>query len=144
MYLLVAEEAVLDLDLLEAAVVEADRVPVFFLPLLSNFLLRYHHAVGSLLVTLVPFLGFKELVFEMGNLDVAFVVELVDTAMEDDLESVQLRDSALFLVSQLVDELAEALVVVEVTFVVTHVGVKLDLLLVLEDRRLLPLILHHL
>ena len=48
---------IFDLDLFEGPVVEADRVSMLLLPLLSDLLLLDHDLVGSLLVALVPFLG---------------------------------------------------------------------------------------
>ena len=117
---------------------------MLLLPLLSDLLLLDHHRVGSLFVGLMPLLGLKKLVLEVSDLDVAFIVQLIRPAVEDDLESVQLRDGALLFVSQLVDELAEPLVVIEVALVVAHVRVKLDFLLMLQYSGLLPLILDHL
>ena len=133
--------AVLDLQLLQVAVVVVDRVSVLVLPLLGDLLLLDNHAVRALLVALVSLLGLQELSFQVSNLDVALVVELVDAVVEDNLHAVQLRDRALLLVSQLIDELSEALVVIEVAFIVAHVGVQLDLLLVLQDSCLLSLVL---
>ena len=133
--------AVLDLQLLQVAVVVVDRVSVLVLPLLGDLLLLDDHAVRALLVALVSLLGLQELSFQVSNLDVALVVELVDAVVEDNLHAVQLRDRALLLVSQLIDELSEALVVIEVAFIVAHVGVQLDLLLVLQDSCLLSLVL---
>ena len=77
----------------------------------------------------------------MGHLHVALVIELIDSSMEDNLESVQLRDRAFLLVSQLIDELSEALVVIKVALVVSHVAVQFDFLLVSKDSSLLPLVL---
>ena len=73
----------------------------------------------------------------MSYLNIAFVVKLVNTAVEDDFQAVQLGDGTLLLVSQLVDQLSQTVIVVKVTLVVAHVGVKLDLLLVLEYGSLL-------
>ena len=45
------------MELLEAAVIEADRVAMLILPLLGYLLLLDHHVVGALLIALVPLLG---------------------------------------------------------------------------------------
>ena len=73
----------------------------------------------------------------MSYLNIAFVVKLVNTAVEDDFQAVQLGDGTLLLVSQLVDQLSQTVIVVKVALVIAHVGVKLDLLLVLEYGSLL-------
>ena len=73
----------------------------------------------------------------MSYLNIAFIVKLVNTAMKDDFQAVQLGDGTLLLVSQLVDQLSQTVIVVKVALGVAHVGVKLDLLLVLEYGSLL-------
>ena len=57
----------------------------------------------------------------MGNFDVALVVQLVDPAVENDLQSIEFGNRALFFVSELVDEFPESFVVIEVALVVSHV-----------------------
>ena len=83
---------VLDLDLLQGAIIVGHSVAMLLLPLLSDFLLLYHDVVGTLLVTLVTLFGLQELVLQMGHLHVALVVKLIHTTMEDDLETIQLGD----------------------------------------------------
>ena len=63
--------------------------------------------VGTFLVALVSFLGLKKAVLEVSHLDVAFIVQLVDAAVEDDFESIHFRESTLFLVSKLVDKFTQ-------------------------------------
>ena len=82
------EVPVLDLDLLEWAIIEADSVAVLFLPLFSDLLLLDHDLIGTLFVAFVALLGLQELVLKVGHLDVALIIELIDAAMENDLESV--------------------------------------------------------
>ena len=94
---------------------------MLFLPFFGDFLLINHDFVRSFFITFVAFLRFKETVLEVSDLDIALVIELVDTALEHDLETVDLRQRAFLLVSELVDELAEPLVIVEVALIVTHV-----------------------
>ena len=96
---------------------------MFLLPFFGDFLLVDHDFVRLFFITFVAFLRFEKTVLEVGNLDIAFVVELVDAPLEHDLETVDLRQRALFLVSELVNELAEPLVIVEVALIVTHVRV---------------------
>ena len=86
----VRQVPVLDLKLLQGPVVETHSVPVLLLPLLRNLLLLDHHSVSALFVALVSLFRLKELVLEVGHLDIALVVELVDAAVEDDLETVEL------------------------------------------------------
>ena len=138
--LLVREVSVLDLELLEAAVVEGDRVAVLVLPLLGDLFLLNHDAICALLITLIPFLGLKKLILQMGDLDIALIIELIDTTMEHNLHAVKFGDSALFLVPQLIDKLTQALIIVKVAFIVAHVGIKFDLLLMLEDGCVLSLV----
>ena len=59
----------------------------------------------------------------MSYLNIAFVVKLVNTAVEDDFQAVQLGDGTLLLVSQLVYQLSQTVIVVKVALVVAHVGV---------------------
>jgi len=119
--LLVRKMPVLNLNLLEASVVVGNRVAVFFLPLLSNLLLLDHDCVGALFIALVTLFRLEKLVLQVGNFDVALVVQLVDSAVENDLQSIEFGDRTLFLVSELVDELPKSLVVIEVALVVSHV-----------------------
>ena len=44
--------------------------------------------IGTLFVAFVALLGLQELVLKVGHLDVALIIELIDAAMENDLESV--------------------------------------------------------
>ena len=106
---------------------------MFFLPFLSDLLLVDHDLVCSLLVTLVAFLRLEKTVFEMSDLDIALVIQLVDATLEHNLEAIDLGKCTLFFISELINELAESLVVIEVALVVTHIRVKFDFLLVLED-----------
>lgn len=61
---------------------------VFVLPLLCNFLLLNHYFIGTLFTVSVFLLVFQQLVFKLSNLDVALVVQLIDSIMVNDLESV--------------------------------------------------------
>lgn len=88
--LLVGQVAILDLELFKAAIVKTDRVPVLFLPLLRNLLLLDHHSVGLFFVALVALLGLEQLVFEVGDLHIALVVQLVDAPVENYLHPAQL------------------------------------------------------
>ena len=115
---------------------------MLFLPLLSDFLLLNHDSVGALFVALVALLRLQELIFEVSDLDVTLIVELVHSAMENNLQTVQLGDGAFLFITELVNQLSKAVVVIEVSLVVTHVRVKLDLLLVLEYSSLLALVLY--
>lgn len=133
--------SVLELDLLELAFEELHCIVVFFLPLFGDFLLVHHHRVGLLFISLVTFFGFQQGVFKMGDFDVSFIVELIDATVEDNLETADLAHGALLLVTQLVDQLAETLVVIEVALVVSHVRVELDLLLMHHDLVVVLLVL---
>ena len=57
--LLIRKVSVLDLNLLEVAVVVADSVAMLILPFLSNLFLLDHHSIGALFVTLIPFFSFQ-------------------------------------------------------------------------------------
>ena len=61
---------------------------MLLLPLLSDLLLLDHDLIGAFLVAFVTLLGLQELVLEVGHLDVALIIELIDSAMENDLETV--------------------------------------------------------
>ena len=113
---------------------------MLLLPLLSDLLLLNHDGVGALLVALVALFVLEQLILQVGNLDVALVIQLVNPSMEDNLQSVQLRYGTFLLITQLVDELSQTVVVVEVSLVVPHVRVQFDLLFVLENSGLLPFI----
>ena len=112
---------VLNLQLLQRSVIEADSVSVLLLPLFGDFLLLDHHVVGALLVALMPLLGLQQLILKVSHFYIAFIIKLVNSAMEHNLEAIQLGDRAFFFISELVDELAKAVVVVEVALVVAHV-----------------------
>jgi len=94
---------------------------MFFLPLFSDFLLVDHDLVCFLLVAFVAFLLFKKTVLQMGNLDIALVIQFIDTSLEHNLEAVDLRKCTLFLISELIYEFAKPFIVIEVAFIVTHV-----------------------
>ena len=113
---------------------------MFLLPLLSDLLLLDHDLIGSLLVAFMALLGLQELILEMGHLDVAFIVQFIDTAVENDLEPIQFRHSALLFVPKLVDQLSKTLIVVKVALILTHVRVQLHLLFLLHDCCLLFLV----
>ena len=117
---------------------------MLFFPLLSDLLLIDHDLVRSLLITLVAFLRFEKTILKVCHLDIALIIQLVDAALEHNLKAIDLGQSTFFLISKLVDKLTESLVVIEVALIVTHVRVKLDFLLVLEDCGLLSLILNSL
>ncbi len=78
----------------------------------------------------------------MGNFDVALIVELIDTSVEHDLKAIKLRNCTLLFISELIDKLSESLIVVKVTLVVSHIGVKFDFLFMLQNSCLLPLIFY--
>ena len=63
----------------------------------------------------------------MGHLHVALIIEFIHTTVEDNLEPVDLRYGALFLVPKLINQLSLPLVVVEVPLIVPHVRVQLHL-----------------
>ena len=88
MDLLVGEVAVFNLNLFERPIVEADSVPMLLLPLLGDFLLLNHDSVGALLVAFMTLLCFEELILKVGHLDVALIVQLVDAAVENNLQTV--------------------------------------------------------
>ena len=69
----------------------------------------------------------------MGNFNVALIIELIDTSVEHDLKAIKLRNCTLFFISELIDQLSESLVVVKVTLIVSHIRVKFDFLLMLQD-----------
>ena len=114
---------------------------MLFLPLLCDLFLLDHNLISTLFVALVALFGLQELVLEVSDLYVALIVELIDAAMENDLESVQFRHSALLFVPKLVNQLSKTLIVVKVTLVFTHVRIQLHLLFLLHDCCLLFLVL---
>ena len=119
--LLVRQVPIFDLNLLHVPVEVDHSAAMLFLPLFSDFLLRNHDGVGSLFVGLVSLFSFKQLVFKMGHFDVALVIQLINSAMEDDFKPVQLGDGRLFFIPQLVNKFTKALVIVEIALVVSHV-----------------------
>ena len=58
---------------------------MLLLPLLCDLLLLDHDLISTLFVALVALLCLQELVLEVSDLDVALIVELIDSAMENDL-----------------------------------------------------------
>ena len=114
---------------------------MLLLPLLCDLLLLDHDLISALFVALVALLCLQKLVLEVSDLDVALIVELIDSAMENDLESVQFRHGALLFVPKLVNQLSKTLIIVKVTLVFTHVRIQLHFLFLLHDSCLLFLVL---
>jgi len=137
---LIRKVSIFDLKLLEAAIVIADCVAMLILPFLCDLLLLDHDTIRTLFIALVPLFRLKQCVLKVSNFDVALIIEFINTTMEHNLHAVEFGDGALLLISELVDELAEALIVVKVAFVVAHVRVKLDFLLMLKNSSRLPLV----
>lgn len=138
--LLIRKVSIFDLKLLEAAIVIADCVAMLILPFLCDLLLLDHDTIRTLFIALVPLFRLEQCVLKVSNFDVALIIEFINTTMEHNLHAVEFGDGALLLISELVDELAEALIVVKVAFVVAHVRVKLDFLLMLKNSSRLPLV----
>lgn len=86
----VLEHSVLDLEVLQRFLEELACLLVLAFPFVNYLLLLDHDLVSAFLGMPVLFFLLQELVLELGNLDVALVIELVDSVMVDDLEPVQL------------------------------------------------------
>lgn len=123
--------SILNLQVLHCSIVVTHSGSVLVLPLFSNFFLLDHYSVGLLLVGLVSLFGLKQHVLQMSNLDIRLVSQLVHSAMGYNLLSIQLRQSAFLLVSELVAEFSQSFIVVKVPFVVSHVAFQLHFKLVL-------------
>ena len=115
---------------------------MLLLPLVCDFLLLDHDLVRAFLGMPVLFFLLQELVFKLGYLDVAFVVELVDSVVVDHFEPVQLRYGCVLLITDGVDKFTQPFVFYEVPIVVAHVAVELDLELMHLDLRILALVPH--
>ena len=112
---------VFNLELLDVSSEGGDCVLVLNLPLLSDLFLADQRCVGPLLVSFVPLFGFEECILEMGKLYVALIINFVDSTVEYDLEPTVLAERLLPLISELVNKLAQPLVIVEVSLVVSHI-----------------------
>jgi hypothetical protein len=77
----------------------------------------------------------------MSNFDIGFVSQLIDSTMSDDFLSVELGQGSLLLVSELIAEFPKTLVIIKVSFIVSHVAVKFDFKLVMLDLSIFSLIL---
>lgn len=127
LYLLVLESSILNLQVLVELLKVLNSGLVLGLPLFHNFLLLYHDLVSSLFSVPVLLLGLKQLVFKLSDLDVAIVVQFIDSVVVNHLQSVQLTDRSILLISDGVDQFSEPLVFDKVPIVVLHVPVQLDL-----------------
>ena len=132
--------SVLNLQVLHCSIVVTHGGPVLVLPLLSNLFLLDHYSVGLLLMGLVSLFGLKQHVLQMSDLDIRLVSQLIDSAVGYNLLSIQLRQSAFLLVSELVAEFSQSFIVVKVPFVVSHVAFQLHLQLVLLNLSVFSLI----
>ena len=63
---------------------------VLILPLFNDLLLLDHDSVSSLLTMSVLLFGLQQLVFQLGNFDVAIVVQFVDPVMVNHFKPIQL------------------------------------------------------
>ena len=142
--LLVLKHTVLNLEGLHGLLEIGARRFVLTLPLVNDLFLLNHYFVGSFLRVPVLLLLLEKLVFELSNFDVAFVSQFVYSIMIDYLQTVQLTDSSVFLVTDGVDQLSESLVLNKVAVVVPHVPVEFDLDLVHLDLGSLSLVPHDL
>lgn len=126
-YLLVFESSILNLQVLVELLKVLNSGLVLILPLFHNFLLLHHHLVSSLLSVSVLFLRLQQLVFKLSDLDVAVVVQFVYFFVVNHLQSIQLTDGSVFLISDGIHQFSESLVFHKVPIVVLHVPVQLDL-----------------
>ena len=102
-YLLVLESSILNLQVLVELLKVLNCRLVLILPLFDNFLLLDHDLISSLFSVSVFFLGLKQLVFKLSDLDVAVVVQFVDFFVVNDLQSIELTDGSVFLISDGID-----------------------------------------
>ena len=82
---LFAEVAVVGLGGLDSLLVVVNGGSMLSLPLFEDAFLHHHYLVGFLVAHLAAFFGLQECVLELRDLEVAFVVEFVDTVMVESL-----------------------------------------------------------
>ena len=121
------EDTILHFHLFDAFFEVFDSFFVFSLPLICNFLLLNHDLIGIFLSVAVFFLGLKKLVFQLCYLDVALVVEFVNSVMIDKLKSIQLRNSCILLIPSICHLLSQLLVLLKMELIITHTAIKFDL-----------------
>lgn len=138
----VLEHAVLDFDVFQQLLEVLTGPLVLALPLIGDLLLLHHDLVGALFLMSMCLFGFQQLILKLGHLDVALVREFVHSIMINDLQSVEFTDGRILLISDRVDQLSQSLVLSEVSFIVTHVSIQLDLDLVHFDLGVLSLVAH--
>jgi len=133
--------SVFELDLAQLSFEEGHCVVMLGFPLFSDLFLVHHHSVRLFLIGFVAFLGLQKNVLQVGNLNVGLVIKLVDATVEHNLEPADLAYCALLLIAQLINQFSQAFVVIKVAFIITHVRVQFDLLLVLHNLAMVLLIL---
>ena len=102
-YLLVLESSILNLQVLVELLKVLNSGLVLILPLFDNFLLLDHDLISSLFSVSVLFLGLKQLVFKLSDLDVAVVGQFVDFFVVNDLQSIELTDGSVLFISDGID-----------------------------------------
>ena len=122
-YLLVLESSILNLQVLVELLEVFDSGLVLSLPLFYNLLLLDHDLVSSLLSVPVLLLCLQQLVLKLSDLDVAVVVQFIDSVVVNHLQSIQLTDRSVLLVSDGIDQFSQSLVFYKVPIVVLHVPI---------------------
>lgn len=113
---------------------------MFFLPLLSDLLLIDHHRVRLLLEGLISFFHLNHDRLQMSHFLISIILNLVESVVLVDFAFLTLRDSLVFFISQLVGQVPQPLIFVKQAFIVLHIAVKLDFLLMKFDLCLLVLL----
>ena len=79
-------------------------------PLVGDLFLLDHYFVCALFSVAMSLLLLKKLILQLGDFDIAFVVELIYSVMIDDLQAVEFRNGSVFLVTNLIHQLSKSFV----------------------------------
>ena len=97
---LLTEVSVLGLASLDGLLVVIDGGGVLLLPLVEDALLHHHDLVGLLLAHLRPLLRLQQRILQLRDLQVALVVQLIHSVVVQGLQTLDLRERYVLLISQ--------------------------------------------
>ena len=97
---LLTEVSVLGLASLDGLLVVIDGGGVLLLPLVEDALLHHHDLVGLLLAHLRPLLRLQQRILQLRDLQVALIVQLIHSVVVQGLQTLDLRERYVLLISQ--------------------------------------------
>lgn len=132
--------SIFNLEVLDGALEILNGLTVLLLPLLSDLLLIDHHSVRPLLVPLMSLLHIDHYRLQVSYLLICVILDLVQSVMLVYFAFLVLGHRLVFLISQLISQISQSLILVKESLIILHIPIKLNVLLVKLDLRLLMLL----